>query len=230
MLTLIRLGIVDSTQSFLTRHPELGFCGVIADAQTEGRGRGNNSWKSDWGAGLWLSACLPPLGLPAGTILQSAMISVAMILKPCGIPLGLKWPNDLVARKQNGQLVKIGGIIGEQKGDRVILGLGLNIFSAPEIPDRAIPPASLSSLGAANIPEMADLAKNILHAWQRLETRRQQSQVAFYWPDRGDAIRWEDGQGVCQGWEADGRLAVFTETGLVLLTSGDVNHLFLNQS
>ena len=222
---LIRLGIVDSTQSFLARHPELGFCGVMADSQTAGRGRGNNSWKSERGAGLWLSACLPPLSLSAGTLLQSAMTSVAMALEPCGIPLGLKWPNDLVAHKQDGLLVKIGGIIGEQKGDRVILGLGLNIFSAPEIPDRAIPPASLSSLGAANIPNTVDLAKSILRAWRRLETQCPQSQIAFRWPDLGDAIRWEDGHGVCQGWEADGRLAVLTESGLVLLASGDVKYL-----
>jgi len=225
MLTLIHLGVVDSTQSFLARHPELVFCGVMADSQTAGRGRGNNFWNSERGAGLWLSACLPPSGLSAGTILQSAMVSAAMALEPCGIPLGLKWPNDLVARKQNGQLVKIGGIIGEQKGDRVILGLGLNIFNAPELPDRAIPPASLFSLGAANIPNTVDLAKSILHAWQRLETQCSQNRIAFRWPDRGDKIQREDGRGTCQGWEADGRLAVLTESGLVLLTSGDVSGL-----
>ena len=33
-LPLIRLAEVDSTQAFLERHPELGFCGVLADAQT----------------------------------------------------------------------------------------------------------------------------------------------------------------------------------------------------
>jgi len=225
MLTLIHLGAVDSTQSFLARHPELGFCGVMADSQTAGRGRGGNSWKSERGAGLWLSVRLPPPELSSGTILQSAMACVVKVLEPCGIGLGLKWPNDLAAYTANRRLIKIGGIIGEQKTDHVILGLGLNIYSAPEIPDRAIPPASLSSLGAVNIPNLPDLAKAILCAWQRLEAQCQESQPAFCWPDRGDKIQWDDGRGICQGWEADGRLAVLTDSGIVLLTSGDVRGL-----
>jgi biotin-(acetyl-CoA carboxylase) ligase len=199
------------------------------------------------------------------------MAAAAEVLEPCGIPLGLKWPNDLVAYsnspcewhgvpglrrewseppqaesetesattncghkvqptgkllyKQNGHwksLVKIGGIIGEQKNGRIILGMGLNIFHAPELPERAIPPASLSSLGAVNIPEMTTLAKKILSAWQNLDKQRT---AAFRWPEQGDTIRWEAGSGTCQGWEPDGRLAVRTESGLVLLTSGDVSGL-----
>jgi BirA family biotin operon repressor/biotin-[acetyl-CoA-carboxylase] ligase len=149
------------------------------------------------------------------------MIAVVDVLTPCSVTLGIKWPNDLVARRQTiaGSLVKIGGIIGEHKEDCIILGLGLNIFSAPEMPERAIPPASLASLGAVNIPKPVDLAENILSAWQDLEKQRP---VPFRWPEGGDAIRWEDGSGICQGWEQDGRLSVLTEKGTVLLASGEV--------
>jgi len=222
--TLIHLGIVDSTQSFLNRHPELGFCGVLADAQTAGRGRGGNSWESQPNAGLWLSARLPvaPPDGHSGNILQSAMAAVADILAPCGVGLGLKWPNDLVAYRQDGIFVKIGGIIGEQKEHCAILGLGLNIHSAPEIPERAIPPASLASLGATQIPSAVWLAQCILSAWQHLDTPRQ---AAFRWPSKGNAIQWEDGSGICQGWKDDGRLAVQTQAGTVLLVSGDVSGL-----
>jgi biotin-(acetyl-CoA carboxylase) ligase len=157
------------------------------------------------------------------------MSAAAEVLEPCGIRLGLKWPNDLVAYKQNWRgksLVKIGGIIGEQKNDHVILGMGLNIFYAPELPERAIPPASLASLGAVNVPEMIDLAKRVLSAWQNLETQRM---PAFRWPECGDAIRWEDGCGTCQGWESDGRLSILTESGIVLLASGDVSGVIASQ-
>jgi biotin-(acetyl-CoA carboxylase) ligase len=152
------------------------------------------------------------------------MAAVAAELAPCGAQLGLKWPNDLVAYRQNKddgqkQLVKIGGIIGEQKESCIILGLGLNIHSAPEIPERPIPPAPLASLGSVVIPNIVDLAKNILVAWQSLETPRH---VAFRWPAAGDAIRWEGGSGTCQGWEEDGRLAVLAEPGLLMLSSADV--------
>jgi BirA family biotin operon repressor/biotin-[acetyl-CoA-carboxylase] ligase len=118
-IPLIHLGVVDSTQSFLVRHPELGFCGVLADAQTAGRGRGGNSWESAPGAGLWLSARLPiqpsaGYSVHSVNVLLQAMEAVAEILGPCGARLGIKWPNDLVAYKEK-TLVKIGGIIGEQK-------------------------------------------------------------------------------------------------------------------
>ena len=219
MMPLIRLGAVDSTQSFLGRHPELGFCGVMADTQTVGMGRGGNSWESSAGAGLWLSARLPFSGPPGGGILRSAMAAVLEVLEPCCLTLGLKWPNDLVAYKQTEQgrrLVKVGGIIGEQNDKCVTLGLGLNIYDAPELPERVIPAASLLSLGAKNIPEMADLARSILSEWQDLSVNRS---AAFYWPAAGDLISWEDGKGVCQGWEPDGRLAVQTQSGLVRLTN-----------
>jgi BirA family biotin operon repressor/biotin-[acetyl-CoA-carboxylase] ligase len=217
MIPLIRLGAIDSTQSFLARHPELGFCGVMADAQTEGRGRGGNTWESKAGAGLWLSARLPLTGETSGNLLQKAMAAVLDVLEPCGLTLGLKWPNDLVAYQQIGQrrsLVKVGGIIGDQKDGSLILGLGLNLFDAPEIPDRVIPPASLLSLGASDIPDAAELAMRILSEWLVLTTERL---VVVRWPGQGDAIRWEDGRGVCQGWEPDGRLAVQTQSGLLRL-------------
>jgi BirA family biotin operon repressor/biotin-[acetyl-CoA-carboxylase] ligase len=118
--------------------------------------------------------------------------------------------------------VKLGGIIGEQDEGSVILGLGVNLHSAPEIPERAIPPASLASLGATNIPDMTFLAMSVLAAWQDLSKESKERAVAFRWPGPGDAIRWEDGGGTCRGWEPDGRLAVRTEGGLALLASGDV--------
>jgi BirA family biotin operon repressor/biotin-[acetyl-CoA-carboxylase] ligase len=213
------LGTVDSTQAFLKRHPELGFCGVVAVEQTSGRGRGGNAWESGRGAGLCLSARLPAPSATAGVVLQRAMSAAIEALTPCGVALGLKWPNDLVAWR-NGRLFKLGGIIGEQSESSVTLGLGVNLHSAPEILERAIPPASLASLGAAGIPNAADLAAGVLAAWQSLDKERA---PAFRWPGPGDAISWEDGGGTCQGWEPDGRLAVRTERGLVLLASGDVS-------
>ncbi|MBP1629025.1 MAG: biotin/acetyl-CoA-carboxylase ligase, partial [Holophagaceae bacterium] len=124
-IPLLHLREVDSTQAFLQRHPELGHCAVLADQQSAGRGRGDNTWESAPGAGLWLSAALPLPDLTPGLVLQRAMGAVAELLQTKEQPLGLKWPNDLVAHHQ-GHLVKLGGILGELQGDRMILGLGVN--------------------------------------------------------------------------------------------------------
>ena len=219
---LLRLAQVDSTQAFLERHPELGFCGVLADCQTLGRGRRGNSWESAPGAGLWLSVALPVPQVPPGLVLQRAMGAVAEALEPWGAPLGLKWPNDLVAWHQ-GRLVKLGGIIGQTKGSRMLLGAGVNLRSAPRLPGRPIPPACLADLcPGADLPEPEALALAILEAWSDLSIQRE---PRFRWPAAGDPIRWEEGQGVCAGWLEDGRLSVRTGAGLESLAVGDVSGL-----
>jgi BirA family transcriptional regulator, biotin operon repressor / biotin---[acetyl-CoA-carboxylase] ligase len=220
-LPLIHLTEIDSTQAFLGRHPELGDCGVLADAQTAGQGRGGNSWESAPGAGLWLSARVPVPELAVGVMLQRAMAAVIVALESCEVTLGLKWPNDLVAWRGD-RLVKLGGIIGEMGKGRMILGAGVNLTDAPLIPDRAIPPASLVSMGARDIPERLTLAEEILSRWQDLEHA---PAPPFRWPQPDDAIRWEEGQGTCLGWAKDGRLKVRTEKDIELLSVGDVSGL-----
>lgn len=218
ILPLIRLASVDSTQAFLKRHPELGFCGVIADAQTEGRGRQGNRWESAPGAGLWMSAALPVPELAPGLVLQHAMRHAIAALG--GGLLGLKWPNDLVA-KTDGGLVKLGGIIGELAGGRLILGLGINLGEAPELPDRAIPASNLKALGIEP-PAAPDLARALLDCWMDLIAA---PEPPFHWPMEGDALRWEQGQGVCLGWEPDGRLRLATNSGVQRLSAGEVHGL-----
>jgi BirA family biotin operon repressor/biotin-[acetyl-CoA-carboxylase] ligase len=217
-LPLLRLAEVDSTQAFLRRHPELGFVGVLAEAQTAGRGRQGNRWESAPGAGLWLSAALPPQAVPPGLLLQRAMAAVIGVLGRDD--LGLKWPNDLVARR-DGRLCKLGGIIGEVVGGRTILGLGLNLHSAPELPERTIPAAALADLGGP-VPEAPALVRALLDAWQHLATA---PEPPFRWPAEGDPLRWEGGQGVCLGWEPDGRLKLATAQGIQRLSAGEVQTL-----
>jgi BirA family biotin operon repressor/biotin-[acetyl-CoA-carboxylase] ligase len=220
---LIRLARIDSTQTFLERHPELYPCGVLADCQEAGRGRRGNRWESAPGAGLWLSAALPVPAVPPGLMLQRAMGAVAEALEASGVELGLKWPNDLVAW-QGGRLVKLGGIIGQTRGRWLILGAGVNLWEAPDLPERAIPPAHLAQLCAdpAVLPPAPDLARAILDAWEHLEILRE---PGFRWPAAGDPIRWEEGQGTCAGWMEDGRLAVDTPSGRQELVVGDVSGL-----
>ncbi len=220
-LPLIRLAVVDSTQTFLRRNPHLGFCVVVADRQSEGRGRQGNQWESAAGAGLWMSAALPaPSGVAPGLVLQRAMAAAAGVLDPGGHILGLKWPNDLVAWK-HGHLVKLGGILGEQMGDRLILGLGVNLTAAPVIPGRAIPPACLKDLGL-EFPSILGSAALIAKYWTSLT---EEYQPLFKWPETGAAIRWEDGQGTCLGWEPDGRLKVVTAEGIRRLSAGEITGL-----
>jgi BirA family biotin operon repressor/biotin-[acetyl-CoA-carboxylase] ligase len=148
------------------------------------------------------------------------MAAAARVLDPEGRILGLKWPNDLVAWRA-GRLVKVGGILGEQMNGRLLLGLGVNLVSAPELPARAIPAASLAELGLR--PQAAlEIAGSILNEWLNLN---RMLQPLFLWPEAGESLRWEEGQGTCLGWEPDGRLKVATAQGIRRLSAGDVRGL-----
>lgn len=220
-LPLHRFSILDSTQDELLRHPEWGYCAVMADEQTAGRGRGANRWESAPGAGLWLSARLPDPALDLGLIPQRAMAAVAEALRPWTRDLGLKWPNDLIGRVE-GRLCKLGGILGEKRGGSILLGLGLNLTEAPHLPDRPFPPACLRDLAPGELPDPEVLAHAILRGWSALGSAASPS---FLWPGRGEAIAWEEGEGTCLGWEPDGRLKVSCGDRILRLTSGDLRGL-----
>lgn len=217
-MLLLRFGALDSTQSFLRRHPELGPCGVLAGSQTAGRGRWGNQWESEAGAGLYLSAAIPDPGQAPGLVLQQAMRHVLACIGAPG--LGLKWPNDLVAWKQ-GRLVKVGGVIGEVQQQRLILGLGINLRSAPVLEGNSLSAESLAGLGLP-APDPESLALRILAAWRDLGTA---PEPGFRWPAAGEAVRWPEGQGVVLGWEPDGRLRLANQRGVVRLAAGDITGL-----
>ena len=68
----------------------------------------------------------PSLSLVAGL----ALIEALDVAVP-GQPLVLKWPNDLMLSGK-----KLAGILLERAGERVVLGFGVNLAAAPQLPDR----------------------------------------------------------------------------------------------
>jgi BirA family biotin operon repressor/biotin-[acetyl-CoA-carboxylase] ligase len=110
-----------------------------AERQTAGRGRLGRDWQD--GAGnlqastlIRLRASDPPvsgLGLLVGVALHQAL---AGLVPNAG--LFLKWPNDLMAGSP-GFLAKLAGILLERVSDAVIVGVGVNVVSAPQVEGRA---------------------------------------------------------------------------------------------
>ena len=102
---------------------------VITDYQTQGKGRGGNSWFMSPSKGLALSLILlEPMSLEiAGLIPLVAGVAMAKTLKNQGGSPTLKWPNDILFRGK-----KTGGILCESKisGQSVqsmVVGIGLNV-------------------------------------------------------------------------------------------------------
>lgn len=104
---------------------------VLADTQSGGRGRRGRVWHSPPGRGIYFSVLLRPRQLgPAGAVpvtLVAAVAAARELRQTAGVPVAVKWPNDLLVGPK-----KLGGILTEAKikGDRLqhlVLGIGLNV-------------------------------------------------------------------------------------------------------
>jgi len=129
------LGEVSSTNAAalsLARDCQSGAV-ILAETQTQGRGRLSRPWASPAG-GIWMSIILKP-EMPLNHVYQINMaVAVALcktISSSPGLEAGIKWPNDLLIRGQ-----KICGILMELSAqvdrlDYAVVGLGINANNDP---------------------------------------------------------------------------------------------------
>jgi BirA family biotin operon repressor/biotin-[acetyl-CoA-carboxylase] ligase len=119
---------------------------VVAETQTAGRGRRGKPWSSPPG-NLYMSVVMRPdcppatavqLGFVAGVALWDA---IADVDHP-GIPLKLKWPNDVLldGRKVAGILLE-SATAADGRLDWVVIGIGVNTEHYPK--DAVWPAADL---------------------------------------------------------------------------------------
>jgi BirA family biotin operon repressor/biotin-[acetyl-CoA-carboxylase] ligase len=148
---IIRLDTVNSTNSFLSENlnDSSFFEGlvVVANAQTLGRGQGENLWHSNSGDNLLFSVLLQPKCdlIYQFFLNQFIALSICQTLKQFGIECQIKWPNDILVDKK-----KIAGILIENKIQgrmfhSSIVGIGLNINQS-DFPDQLINPTSMKLL------------------------------------------------------------------------------------
>lgn len=103
---------------------------IIANEQTNGKGRLGRKWISPLGKNLYMSIILtPPISPRDATILtiMSAVACCIALNRVLPIPVSIKWPNDLIVDDK-----KIGGILTEIKADidkisLAVIGIGINI-------------------------------------------------------------------------------------------------------
>jgi len=103
---------------------------VVAEEQTDGRGRRGRSWQAPAGKNIYFSMILrPKFAAEHASMLTLVMaMSVARAIRErSGLEAGIKWPNDIVVNKK-----KICGILTEMTLEEraigyVIVGVGINV-------------------------------------------------------------------------------------------------------
>lgn len=213
---------------------------VIAAAQTSGRGRLGRTWFSPPGAGLYVSvvfrnARVAPLLTLAGGVAVADGIRTAT-----GLPVLLKWPNDVVVQggKGRGHRRKLAGILAEGSTTAdglqyVVLGIGINLRSAaypPELGDRAssietelgrspdaggVLSETLSALAALVATLDSGNSAALLRRWRELAPSAEGTRVTWTTPEG-------EKSGVTGGIDDSGALLVRTGGSIERVISGEL--------
>ena len=122
---------INSTQNFaikLASRPQENGTVVIAEKQTQGRGRLSRKWNSPSG-GIWMSVILRPefeiLSSTLFPIISSLALALA-IEKVLKIKPKIKWPNDLTINDKKVSGILVDASVESGKIDYLILGVGIN--------------------------------------------------------------------------------------------------------
>ncbi|MBB3803207.1 BirA family biotin operon repressor/biotin-[acetyl-CoA-carboxylase] ligase [Xanthomonas arboricola] len=230
---------LESTNTTLLARPapEQGVEVLLAERQTGGRGRRGRQWASPLAAHIYLSASRRfsgGLGQLAGLSLAVG-VAVAEALRGCGFAdVGLKWPNDLLARER-----KLGGLLieggGEMAGNaRAVIGLGLNVHmptaAAATIDQPWVDLQTLAGRAVSRDTVVAAVLSGLLPALDLFEAQGLApflSRYAALDVLRGRTVQVEEAgtlhHGVALGLAADGALRVQLGDAERLFHSGEVS-------
>ncbi len=154
---------------------------VRAVVQTGGRGRHGRVWVSGEG-GLWMSAVVPlaPAGPPWEAFPLAAGLALAEYLRPRGVPVRLRWPNDVMVGNR-----KLAGILMEKfHPDRMVVGLGLNIANDPVATDPALAGLALALQDCMDHPPtVAEAFHEVLGALRSVHRRMAEGGLAGLLPE-----------------------------------------------
>lgn len=214
---------------------------LVAESQTAGRGRMGRSWVSAPGASLTFSVLLRPVSVPAarrGWLPLLTGIAVAAAVRDVSaVAAALKWPNDVLAGSR-----KLAGILAEQSGDAVVVGMGVNVATpagALPVPASGLRATSLLAEGASVTREavLAGILRELESRYVAFRNDPDPARAGLLAEYRalcatlGRSVRVElpGGRvltGVAEDVDAEGRLLVASGGGpAVAVSAGDVIHL-----
>ncbi len=219
----------------LARQGDPGRLWIVADSQTQGRGRAGRDWASPPGnhhATLLLvdpfeTRLAPQLGFVAGVALVRAILSIAG--SEAGI--AIKWPNDILCRGAKLAGILVEGTSMPDTGFSVALGFGVNCAWHPRgLPYQTIDLGMIAGAGGtrdALFTALSGAAVDALELWDR---GRNFAAIRRAWLNHALpqgfplAVMRPAGRdvGKFKTVDDDGRLILETDSGCVTVEAGDV--------
>jgi BirA family biotin operon repressor/biotin-[acetyl-CoA-carboxylase] ligase len=197
---------------------------VLADEQTQGRGRSDRRWYTPAGTALAFSLILRPSATEAAFPMRLsgvASLAVADALARVGLHPGIKWPNDVLVggRKLAGILVE--SVWNDNALDACILGIGINVLagSAPSAEDVSFPATTVED-ELKRLPDRLALLRDVLAALLEWRGKLASKEFIAAWENRL-VFRGENVTLSTEGRdEVEGTLVGLDTDGSLLLLSG----------
>jgi len=189
---------------------------VVAEEQTQGRGRLGRSWEAAKTKSLIVSlACELEVSR-----LQALSLGVGLFASEffASLPLQLKWPNDLMLYDS-----KVGGILIESRihGERaeVVIGIGINLDDIPHTSYRGVgvkvTASEFISFIYSRMREFGRLGFSAYRAQYEKRMWRQNQKITYL-------IGGEKKEVVVRGVDEAGQLLIEGQKGLELQATGEI--------
>ncbi len=225
---------IGSTNDFVQSLAEQGAAEgalVVADEQTQGRGRLDRHWVTAAGAGLAFSLLLRPTATETGQLgLLAPLWGMAVckaLREQYRLEAEIKWPNDVLVsrRKVCGILVEAHWLGSELQG--VVAGIGVNVApsSVPSI-DRLLFPATCLESELGRPVKREELLAAILKAFFGERRRLGSDEFFETWQRwlafKGEQVRVEGAAGAQVG-----KVLGISRTGSLRLQARDERELMV---
>lgn len=213
---------------------------IIADSQTNGKGRFGRSWVSEKGKGIWFSIILRPsfnYDQASAITLFTSLVLVESLKQLYGISAKIKWPNDIYVNDK-----KCAGILTDVRGthdkiDYMVIGIGMNTDYIPnkdqQLMDKAI--ALEEIIGAK--PNRNQILTKILELFEQKYQEYNEKGFEYFYCDYNALLMWKGRrvliknlstsyEGFLHEINANGHLLIKKTNGQIdALLSGEVEFL-----
>ncbi|MHA6483925.1 biotin--[acetyl-CoA-carboxylase] ligase [Paenibacillus sp. strain BS8-2] len=168
-------GEIESTQDLARAAAEQGAPEgylVVAERQLSGRGRMGRSWISPFGKGIWMSMVLRP-AVPIHCAPQLTLLAAVALCRSLkrstGLPIGIKWPNDLLVdgRKISGILME--SAVEDVRLKYIVAGIGISVnLTEADYPKEMREKAVSLRMASERVLSRTELLADFLLEWEQL--------------------------------------------------------------
>ena len=211
---------------------------VIADEQTQGRGRLDRKWFTPKGSGLAFSLILRPSAELRPYISRTVGLAALSIAESCsglGLTPRIKWPNDILLNGKKTAGILVETVWSGDNVDSLVIGMGINIHktSVPPAELLQFPATSLEDALGKEAPVREEILFTVLNAFIHWRERMGTNELINTWEEflafRGEQIQVQAGgetpiTGELLGLESDGSLRLRdAHDKSVIIRFGDIS-------